>query len=361
MADAKKTRHISAGRHHDDISSKAKSTPPTGARKAADTPAAEPIVTCKRRKVRMEDDTYTAIASSSTQSLSTSAESFLGVKSRNEVANTSNYPSSTEVDKNGVPCPYTAAVIEWTPFSPLNLEWRSPTYTYEGFRHETPGILNQPQKPCNPEDLNNHSSSYLKLAEQNDRHQSRNDKFQAQPLLTRSRLSLSFLNSLTQWLLMWYLVEPPWPSNDAMHAPVCTSGPSLPSANPPATLPMLPTTLPTSVRNKRMPAQGAQWRPLLPITNWGSSNLVSEGLFPVALTARLPKSPGSTTNQLNMGVEETRIISANKPGSTRRRPDVHLISEVHDPKNSTDTNVSKFASTHNDEQTLEVVTRISQP
>ena len=31
-----------------------------------------------------------------------------------------------------------------------------------------------------------------------------------------------------------------WPTKDAMHAPVCTRGPSLPSANPPPTDPMLP-------------------------------------------------------------------------------------------------------------------------
>ena len=40
-------------------------------------------------------------------------------------------------------------------------------------------------------------------------------------------------------------------SSEAMHAPTCTSGPSLPTTSPPATLSTHPTTFPTSVLNER--------------------------------------------------------------------------------------------------------------
>lgn len=54
----------------------------------------------------------------------------------------------------------------------------------------------------------------------------------ADPQVIKSRLSLSFLKYLSQFHVRWYLREPPWPSKLAMHAPVCTMGPSFPSTNP---------------------------------------------------------------------------------------------------------------------------------
>ena len=62
----------------------------------------------------------------------------------------------------------------------------------------------------------------------------------AAPQVIKSRRSRSFLKYLSHVHVRWYLRDPPWPSNEAMHAPVCTMGPSLPKTNPAETPPMDP-------------------------------------------------------------------------------------------------------------------------
>jgi hypothetical protein len=54
----------------------------------------------------------------------------------------------------------------------------------------------------------------------------------ADPQVIKSLLSPSFLKYLSQLQVRWYLRDPPCPSKLAMHAPVCTIGPSFPSTNP---------------------------------------------------------------------------------------------------------------------------------
>mmetsp|Transcript_14767 Transcript_14767/g.37559 ORF Transcript_14767/g.37559 Transcript_14767/m.37559 type:complete len:209 (-) Transcript_14767:658-1284(-) len=80
------------------------------------------------------------------------------------------------------------------------------------------------------------------------------------PHVMRSRRSLSFLNSRSQRVLSLNLVDPPCERKAAIQAPVCTSGPSLPTAKPPATLPMLPTTLPIRVRKSSTPGRSTPLR-----------------------------------------------------------------------------------------------------
>ena len=62
----------------------------------------------------------------------------------------------------------------------------------------------------------------------------------AAPHVIKSRLSLSFLKYLSHVHVKWYLWDPPCPSREAMQAPVCTMGPSLPKMNPAETPPMEP-------------------------------------------------------------------------------------------------------------------------
>jgi hypothetical protein len=54
----------------------------------------------------------------------------------------------------------------------------------------------------------------------------------AAPQVIRSLRSKSFLKYLIQFQVRPYLRDPPWPSKEAMQAPVCTIGPSLPSTKP---------------------------------------------------------------------------------------------------------------------------------
>jgi hypothetical protein len=62
------------------------------------------------------------------------------------------------------------------------------------------------------------------------------------PHVTRSRRSLSFLKYFNHSHVKWCLWDPPWPSIDAMHAPVCTSGPALPMCRDEETAAMVPIT-----------------------------------------------------------------------------------------------------------------------
>mmetsp|Transcript_12028 Transcript_12028/g.36540 ORF Transcript_12028/g.36540 Transcript_12028/m.36540 type:complete len:219 (-) Transcript_12028:590-1246(-) len=80
------------------------------------------------------------------------------------------------------------------------------------------------------------------------------------PHVTRSLLSLSLLNSWNHFGDRWKREDPPWESSAAMQLPVWTRGPSFPTARPPATLPTLPTTLPISVRRRRMPGKSMPLR-----------------------------------------------------------------------------------------------------
>lgn len=63
----------------------------------------------------------------------------------------------------------------------------------------------------------------------------------AEPQVTRSLRSLSFLKYLSHLHVMWYFRDPPCPSIDAMHAPVCTSGPAFPTCSDDDTAAMHPT------------------------------------------------------------------------------------------------------------------------
>jgi hypothetical protein len=53
--------------------------------------------------------------------------------------------------------------------------------------------------------------------------------------------SRTYLNNLSHCHVMPHFRDPPWPKSAAMPAPVCTRGPSFPTARPPPTLPTLPT------------------------------------------------------------------------------------------------------------------------
>lgn len=64
------------------------------------------------------------------------------------------------------------------------------------------------------------------------------------PQVTRSLRSLSFLKYLSHLHVRWYLLDPPCPSIDAMHAPVCTRGPAFPTCNDDDTAAMQPTICP---------------------------------------------------------------------------------------------------------------------
>ena len=62
----------------------------------------------------------------------------------------------------------------------------------------------------------------------------------AAPQVITWRRSLSFFKYLSYFHVKWYLRDPPYPSKEAMQAPVWTMGPSLPTINPANTLRMEP-------------------------------------------------------------------------------------------------------------------------
>lgn len=62
----------------------------------------------------------------------------------------------------------------------------------------------------------------------------------ADPHVTRSRLSRSFLNKRNHFHVRPYLIDPPCPRSDATHAPVCTMGPAFPIRREDDTAKMLP-------------------------------------------------------------------------------------------------------------------------
>lgn len=63
----------------------------------------------------------------------------------------------------------------------------------------------------------------------------------ADPHVTRSRRSRSFLKYRNHLHVNPYFFDPPWPINAATHAPVCTMGPALPIWRDDDTAQMLPT------------------------------------------------------------------------------------------------------------------------
>ena len=62
----------------------------------------------------------------------------------------------------------------------------------------------------------------------------------ADPHVTRSRRSRSFLKKWSHLHVNLNLLDPPWPSNAATHAPVCTIGPAFPTKRDEETADMLP-------------------------------------------------------------------------------------------------------------------------
>lgn len=62
----------------------------------------------------------------------------------------------------------------------------------------------------------------------------------AEPHVTRSRRSRSFLKNLSHFHVKPYFLDPPCPSKEATHAPVCTIGPAFPTRRDEDTAVMLP-------------------------------------------------------------------------------------------------------------------------
>lgn len=62
----------------------------------------------------------------------------------------------------------------------------------------------------------------------------------ADPQVTRSLLSRSFLKKRSHLHVKPYFFDPPWLSNDATHAPVWTMGPAFPTISDDETAEMLP-------------------------------------------------------------------------------------------------------------------------
>lgn len=73
----------------------------------------------------------------------------------------------------------------------------------------------------------------------------------ADPHVTRSRRSRSFLKYRNHLHVNPYFFDPPWPINAATHAPVCTMGPALPVWRDDDTAQMLPTICKSTRINTR--------------------------------------------------------------------------------------------------------------